>query len=218
MGKKATLHGEELALARRLFWQIMRAWVTGEKGCFAYEERQVLADLLEEHGCELSAGLVRRRRLYGPGVHGAVTGTDFEKAMDWGLVGAMNELLPKYEGNLLAGNAMTFAVCDVARTIFRARQRRDDHPEGRFDGTVWYPSKEEDCGDVIGRVRQPTRRWPYSYMIRCRTYDHCKRLVWKALFVGDGGDPEVCVPPDVRFTACTAAALPAFYRLEILGR
>ena len=65
---------------------------------------------------------------------------------------------------------------DLIAAVYEARRRRLLHPEGEFDkGGRWYPSEREDCG-VSSSIRSPSRRWPYSYMVACRTKKHVKAL------------------------------------------
>ena len=73
-------------------------------------------------------------------------------------------------------------IKDLINTLYRARKARTTHPDGRFDRAGrWYPSEIEDCDGDGTSVRTPSRAWPYSYMLRCRTKDHCKALVQAAL-------------------------------------
>ena len=69
-------------------------------------------------------------------------------------------------------------VKSLARIVYEDRQARREHPEGAFDSAQrWYPSAREDqCGDG-SYTRPPSRSWPYSYMLRCRTLDHCRVLI-----------------------------------------
>jgi len=71
----------------------------------------------------------------------------------------------------------------LIRSIYEARRDRMIHPEsGCWDKAGrWYPSDREDAGDVRGRIRSPSRAWPYSYMLACRTRKHCAVLVEAAL-------------------------------------
>jgi hypothetical protein len=63
-----------------------------------------------------------------------------------------------------------------ALTRFSRRQERLEHPEGTFDNAGrFYPSDSEDCG-VSSYIRTPSRSYPHSYMLACRTLDHCERL------------------------------------------
>lgn len=59
---------------------------------------------------------------------------------------------------------------------YERRQARLEHPDGKTDGGGrWYPSEAErqDCCNV---VRTPSRAWPWSYMIHCRTLKHVAAL------------------------------------------
>ena len=56
------------------------------------------------------------------------------------------------------------------------RQARAAHPDGRFDnGGRWYPSEDEEC-PCCSRIRNPSRRWPYSLNTHCRTLKHVAYL------------------------------------------
>lgn len=60
-----------------------------------------------------------------------------------------------------------------AVALYRSRQLRQAHPEGHFDKQRrFWPSKAEDCG-VTKKVRAPSARWYLSYLIACRSFDHC---------------------------------------------
>lgn len=55
---------------------------------------------------------------------------------------------------------------------YSARQDRRSHPIGTFDKAGrWYPDEIEECDEVYRR-RSPSRSYPYSYMIHCRTAKH----------------------------------------------
>jgi hypothetical protein len=65
------------------------------------------------------------------------------------------------------------AVLAAGRYI--ARRERWEHPQGEFDaGGRWYPSPSEGLDTRC--YRTPSRRWPYSYMLACRTVKHCAYL------------------------------------------
>jgi hypothetical protein len=56
------------------------------------------------------------------------------------------------------------------------RQSRATNPLGGFDKAGrWYPDPDErrDCCDSI---RSPSRRFPYSLMLHCRTLKHIAKL------------------------------------------
>jgi hypothetical protein len=65
-------------------------------------------------------------------------------------------------------------TCNAA-IVYVARQRRAADPQGTFDsGGRWYPYGEyRDCCD---RIRSPSRNWPYSLMLHCRTAKHVAAL------------------------------------------
>ena len=92
---------------------------------------------------------------------------------------------------------------DLTAKVYTSRKDRAVHPEGKFDGAGrWYPSDCEDAGGDGTSVRSPSRAWPYSYLIRCRTRQHCAVLVIRAL---EGLD----VPADVAAVVRGAARLAA---------
>jgi len=65
---------------------------------------------------------------------------------------------------------------EVAVDEYIARQRRHRHPKGKFDSAGrWYPSRSEVRG-CCERIRSPSRRWPYSLMLHCRTAKHVAAL------------------------------------------
>jgi hypothetical protein len=82
-------------------------------------------------------------------------------------------------------------VKGIAGQVFRSRQDRSVNPEGEFDKQGrWYPSEREDAGGDGSSVRGPSRAFPYSYMLRCRTRQHCDALVRRSAWTD--------VPADVR--------------------
>lgn len=55
---------------------------------------------------------------------------------------------------------------------YQKLQSREINPDGTFDDAGrWYPSEKEKC-ECCAVVRSPSRAWPYSYMIHCRTLKH----------------------------------------------
>lgn len=85
----------------------------------------------------------------------------------------------------------TQQIKDLVATLYIARRDRAVNPEGHFDGAGrWYPSDAEDADGDGSRTRSPSRAWPYSYMLRCRTRQHVRCLVERGL----AGQP---VPADV---------------------
>ena len=80
----------------------------------------------------------------------------------------------------------------LTKIIYDDRRNRRVNPEGRFDAAGrWYPSTREDADGDGSKTRSPSRSWPSSYMLRCRTKQHCRALAERALAGLD-------VPKDVR--------------------
>jgi len=64
----------------------------------------------------------------------------------------------------------------LAAQEYLDRQSRKTHPEGRFDSAGrWYPSRDERC-ECCRLIRAPSRKYPYSLMLHCRTAHHVARL------------------------------------------
>jgi hypothetical protein len=62
----------------------------------------------------------------------------------------------------------------LAAALYRWRslQDRHVHPAGTFDSAGrWYPDADERCPEC-DRIRSPSRAYPYSYMVHCRSYTH----------------------------------------------
>lgn len=56
------------------------------------------------------------------------------------------------------------------------RKDRLEHPEGKFDrASRWYPSDQEEQ-DCCKDIRRPSRNYPYSLMLNCRTKKHIANL------------------------------------------
>lgn len=67
------------------------------------------------------------------------------------------------------------AKIDEAATCFYRRKRRLEHPKGSFDNAQrWYPDDSE-CFNTTA-IRSPSRQYPYSYLVACRTAKHCAHL------------------------------------------
>jgi len=65
---------------------------------------------------------------------------------------------------------------DEALIEYLQRQDRVSHPQGEFDnGGRWYPSDEERQ-ECCYSIRSPSRNWPYSLLLHCRTLRHVARL------------------------------------------
>jgi hypothetical protein len=104
------------------------------------------------------------------------------------------EIVAAWISGLKTKKARTQAFRDLWEPVYVDRRDRLTHPHGYFEGrgdrTPWYPYEDEDAGGDVTQVRSPSSRWPYSYMLRARTKDHCKHLVERAFHGHD-------VPPDV---------------------
>jgi len=56
------------------------------------------------------------------------------------------------------------------------RRDRESDPEGEFDRAGrWYPSDEE-LQECCYSIRSPSRNWPYSLLLHCRTLRHVAHL------------------------------------------
>jgi hypothetical protein len=67
--------------------------------------------------------------------------------------------------------APTDQELDAARE-YRALRDRETNPVGAFDQAGrWYPTHACECA-----VRAPSRAWPYSYLVHCRTADHVAKV------------------------------------------
>ncbi|MGD9890314.1 MAG: hypothetical protein AB7R89_16330 [Dehalococcoidia bacterium] len=64
-----------------------------------------------------------------------------------------------------------------AFVLYRSRTLRRSHPEGTTDkGGRWYPVPEERR-DCCTRIRTPSRAWPWSLLVHCRTAGHIATLL-----------------------------------------
>lgn len=72
--------------------------------------------------------------------------------------------------------ALENVMLEKAAKLFVDRQNRDAHPNGEFDNAKrWYPSKDEKC-ECCENLRSPSRAYPYSLMVHCRTAKHIANL------------------------------------------
>ena len=63
-----------------------------------------------------------------------------------------------------------------AYETYRKRRDREEHPDGHFDsGGRWWPSESEERG-CCKSIRSPSRRYPYSLLVHCRTLRHIANL------------------------------------------
>lgn len=64
----------------------------------------------------------------------------------------------------------------TAAQLFLARQSRAQHPSGHFDkASRWDPDQSEHR-PCCNAVRTPSRAFPWSLMVHCRTAKHIARL------------------------------------------
>lgn len=57
------------------------------------------------------------------------------------------------------------------------RQTRRTHPDGKFDSAMrWFPSDSE-WQACCARIRYPSRAYPYSLLVHCRTATHVATLL-----------------------------------------
>lgn len=60
--------------------------------------------------------------------------------------------------------------------VYAARRRRIVHPYAWFDSAGrWYPT-EKEYQDCCCQIRSPSRNWPYSLMLHCRTAKHIAQI------------------------------------------
>jgi len=64
----------------------------------------------------------------------------------------------------------------AAITEYISRQERRSNPQGSFGNHKrWHPSVQETC-ECCESVRSPSRAFPYSLMLHCRTAKHVANL------------------------------------------
>lgn len=65
---------------------------------------------------------------------------------------------------------------EQATIDYTSRKDRTSHPDGTFDKAGrFYPSDSETCSCCSG-LRSPSRAYPYSLMLHCRTIKHVAHL------------------------------------------
>lgn len=68
---------------------------------------------------------------------------------------------------------------EKVNNVYEMRKERMTHPDGKFDnGGRWYPAVGEKC-DCCRSIREPSRAYPYSLMVHCRTKVHIKNMLKK---------------------------------------
>lgn len=120
----------------------------------------------------------------------------------------------------LARFALSWPPTDLARArmrrevvsgVYEARRRGDNRPEGSWDNAKrWKPSKREDCGGSVSKVRAPSRTYPLSYIRRATTKSHAANLVEAGLQARD-------VPEDVMRAVCRLALHGWTFKAEAEG-
>jgi len=64
---------------------------------------------------------------------------------------------------------------EIIDTVYKKLQSREIHPSGFFDSAGRFVAENSD----IVTVRRPSRRWPFSHMIHCRTKKYVRRVCEK---------------------------------------
>ena len=60
---------------------------------------------------------------------------------------------------------------------YHNRKARISHPCGKFDNAGrWYPDKSIEEKDCCKSIRSPSRSYPYSMNLHCRSLDHVASL------------------------------------------
>lgn len=148
---------------------------------------RALADFLEEH--DLGSETTRED----------LRGNNFSPWRELGFATVVEALaaLRLRQGRSLISSLVRQAVKESAVKLYESRSTRSSHPEGTFDRQGrWYPSERENVHrDVTAGIRSPSANFPYSYMLRARTKQHCTCLAHAALYGHD-------LPPDAASTFC----------------
>ena len=64
----------------------------------------------------------------------------------------------------------------TVKSVYLDRRARMAHPAGKFDtGGRWFPSDGE-YQPCCYAIRSPSRSFPYSLMVHCRSLRHVARL------------------------------------------
>jgi hypothetical protein len=63
---------------------------------------------------------------------------------------------------------------EIINTVYKMLQAREIHPSGYYDGKRWYAHNT----DLIS-VRSPSRSWPWSEMVACRTKKYVTKVCEK---------------------------------------
>lgn len=62
----------------------------------------------------------------------------------------------------------------LIQLAYLARRHRIVNPRGTFRRGCWYPDELRENG--IPAVRSPSRNWPYTYLLACRTLKWVRQL------------------------------------------
>ncbi len=98
--------------------------------------------------------------------------------LGWATLNTLLRLSGRKVGRKAITSWLAGEVKAGAASVYDDRQARLTHPDGGFDGAGrWYPSDSEECGDIKGVIRSPSRAWPNTYNRACRSRKHCVTLV-----------------------------------------
>ena len=64
---------------------------------------------------------------------------------------------------------------DIINEVYKMLQEREVHPSGTFDKAKRFIAEHDD----LVNVRTPSRRWPNSHMVACRTKKYVKAVCEK---------------------------------------
>lgn len=62
-----------------------------------------------------------------------------------------------------------------AATLYQNRKARLAHPEGKWNNGLWFPTGSE-VQPCCQHIAEPTKDYPYSLMLHCRTLPHICNL------------------------------------------
>ncbi len=64
----------------------------------------------------------------------------------------------------------------AAVDCYNRRQERREHPDGEFDKAGRWNESDTEHRDCCNKIRYPSRSYPYSRMVHCRTAEHIAHL------------------------------------------
>jgi hypothetical protein len=89
---------------------------------------------------------------------------------------ARSALHSQEEAKAMLENVSMEQLVAEANNCYLRRKNRTEHPDGTFYSKGrWYPSKEEKR-ECCERVSGPSKAYPYSLMLHCRTAIHIAEL------------------------------------------